>query len=115
MTVPLFALVLAVKGELTWRRGDFVEDRVWLINRDGSNNRRLYARDVHKNEWITLSTSDDPDTMSTDGNNVFEGGFLGLDKAVQFPLFSFDVAGCPGQRRDLQNVCDLTGSSTLVG
>src|SRR5436190_5538228 len=32
MMVPLFALVLAVKGELTWRRGDFVEDRVWLVN-----------------------------------------------------------------------------------
>ena len=25
-----------------------------------------------KNEWITLSTTDDPDTMSSDGNNVFE-------------------------------------------
>jgi hypothetical protein len=32
MTIPLFALVLAVKGELTWRRGDFVEDRIWLVN-----------------------------------------------------------------------------------
>jgi len=32
MTAPLFALVLAVKGELTWRRGDLVEDRVWLVN-----------------------------------------------------------------------------------
>jgi hypothetical protein len=32
MTVPLFALVLAVKGELTWRRGDFIEDRIWLVN-----------------------------------------------------------------------------------
>ena len=28
-------------------------DRVWVINRDGSNNRRLYARNVEKNEWIT--------------------------------------------------------------
>jgi hypothetical protein len=32
MTVPFFALALAVKGELTWRRGEFVEDRVWLVN-----------------------------------------------------------------------------------
>lgn len=32
MTLPLFALVLAVKGELTWRRGEFVEDRLWLVN-----------------------------------------------------------------------------------
>jgi len=25
-----------------------------------------------KNEWLTLSTSDDPDTQSSDGNNVYE-------------------------------------------
>ena len=25
-----------------------------------------------KKEWLTLSTSDDPDTQSSDGNNVFE-------------------------------------------
>ena len=31
-------------------------DRVWAINRDGSNNRRLYTRDVEKNEWITHET-----------------------------------------------------------
>lgn len=31
-------------------------DRVWAINRDGSNNRRLYARNVEKNEWITHET-----------------------------------------------------------
>ena len=28
-------------------------DRVWVIDRDGANNRRLYARNVEKNEWIT--------------------------------------------------------------
>ena len=28
-------------------------DRVWVINWDGSNNRRLYARNVERNEWIT--------------------------------------------------------------
>src|SRR3954463_883253 len=28
-------------------------DRVWLINRTGSNNRGLDARDPAKNEWIT--------------------------------------------------------------
>ena len=28
-------------------------DRVWLIRRDGSDNRRLYARNVERNEWIT--------------------------------------------------------------
>jgi oligogalacturonide lyase len=31
-------------------------DRVWLVNRDGSDNRRLYARDVHRNEWVTHET-----------------------------------------------------------
>lgn len=31
-------------------------DRVWLVRRDGSGNRRLYARDAGKNEWITHET-----------------------------------------------------------
>ena len=31
-------------------------DRVWIIHRDGSGNRRLYARNVEKNEWITHET-----------------------------------------------------------
>ncbi len=28
-------------------------DRVWVVRRDGSDNRRLYTRNVEKNEWIT--------------------------------------------------------------
>ena len=44
---------------------------------DGRTIRLIRERDLidpitGKSEWITLSTSDDPDTMSTDGNNVFE-------------------------------------------
>ncbi|HUP44572.1 MAG TPA: prepilin-type N-terminal cleavage/methylation domain-containing protein [Thermoanaerobaculia bacterium] len=44
---------------------------------DGRTIRLLRQRDLidpitGKNEWITLSTSDDPDTLSSDGNNVFE-------------------------------------------
>ena len=31
-------------------------DRVWVIHRDGSGNRRLYARNIEKNEWITHET-----------------------------------------------------------
>ena len=31
-------------------------DRVWVINRDGTGNRRLYVRNVDKNEWITHET-----------------------------------------------------------
>jgi len=33
-----------------------LHDRVWLISRDGSGNRRLYARNEQKNEWITHET-----------------------------------------------------------
>jgi hypothetical protein len=31
MCLPLFAVALAMRGELAWQRGEFVEDRVWLI------------------------------------------------------------------------------------
>jgi len=31
-------------------------DRVWVIHRDGSGNRRLYARNIKKDEWITHET-----------------------------------------------------------
>ena len=31
-------------------------DRVWVIHRDGSGNRRLYTQNVEKNEWITHET-----------------------------------------------------------
>ena len=31
LIAPLLAFMLAVRGELTWRRGEFVEDRLWLI------------------------------------------------------------------------------------
>lgn len=44
---------------------------------DGKTIRLLRERDLidpmtGRNEWITLSTTDDPDTSMTDGNNVFE-------------------------------------------
>lgn len=32
MALPFLALALAVKGELAWRRSEFVEDRLWLVN-----------------------------------------------------------------------------------
>lgn len=31
-------------------------DRVWVINRDGTGNRRLYERNIEENEWITHET-----------------------------------------------------------
>lgn len=44
---------------------------------DGKTIRLIRERDLidpmtGRNEWITLSTTDDPDTSMTDGNNVFE-------------------------------------------
>ncbi|HUP50317.1 MAG TPA: prepilin-type N-terminal cleavage/methylation domain-containing protein [Thermoanaerobaculia bacterium] len=44
---------------------------------DGRTIRLIRERDLidpitGKKEWITRSTTDDPDTWSTDGNNVFE-------------------------------------------
>ena len=35
MTLPLCALIFAIRGEFTWQRGPFVEDRVWLVNLSG--------------------------------------------------------------------------------
>jgi hypothetical protein len=32
MTLPLAAVILAMRGELTWRRGPFTEDRLWLVH-----------------------------------------------------------------------------------
>lgn len=44
---------------------------------DGRTVRILRDRDLidpisGKKEWLTLSTTDDPDTQSSDGNNIFE-------------------------------------------
>ena len=44
---------------------------------DGKTIRLIRERDLidpitNKKEWLTLSTTDDPDTISSDGNNVFE-------------------------------------------
>jgi|SRR5450759_502445 general secretion pathway protein G len=44
---------------------------------DGRLTRFIRERDLidpitGKKEWLTLSTSDDPDTQSSDGNNVYE-------------------------------------------
>ena len=31
MCLPLFVFMLAVRGEFSWQRGEFVRDRLWLI------------------------------------------------------------------------------------
>ena len=34
MLLPVCALLLALRGEVAWRRGEFVEDRLWLVQSD---------------------------------------------------------------------------------
>ena len=36
MCLPLFAFVLAVRGEVNWQRGEYAGDRVWLIQEKDS-------------------------------------------------------------------------------
>jgi hypothetical protein len=41
MALPVCALVFAVRGEVNWRRGAFVEDRLWIVRADeGSRGER---------------------------------------------------------------------------
>jgi hypothetical protein len=35
MTVPLCVVLFAIRGEVSWRRGPIVEDRLWLVNLAG--------------------------------------------------------------------------------
>ncbi len=34
MTLPLCALAVAIRGEVSWQRGPFTEDRVWIVRSD---------------------------------------------------------------------------------
>jgi hypothetical protein len=36
MLIPLAILIFAIRGEVSWQRGPFVEDRLWLINLNGA-------------------------------------------------------------------------------
>ena len=36
LTVPFSLVLFAMRGEVSWRRGDLVEDRLWLVNSAGS-------------------------------------------------------------------------------
>ena len=42
MSLPVVAFLLAMRGELAWRRGEFVEDRLWLV-RDPQANGLAYS------------------------------------------------------------------------
>jgi len=43
MTLPCCALVLAVRQEVTWRRGDFVEDRLWIVRGEAGPGRQAVS------------------------------------------------------------------------
>ena len=36
VTVPFCVVLFAIRGEVTWRRGPLVEDRLWLVNLNGA-------------------------------------------------------------------------------
>ena len=36
ITVPFAAVLFAIRGEVTWHRGPIVEDRLWLVNLNGT-------------------------------------------------------------------------------
>ena len=36
MTIPICVVVFAIRGEVSWRRGPIVEDRLWLVNQNGA-------------------------------------------------------------------------------
>ncbi len=36
VTVPFAVLLFAIRGEVSWRRGPIVEDRLWLVNLNGA-------------------------------------------------------------------------------
>jgi hypothetical protein len=36
MIVPFCAVLFAIRGEVSWHRGDLVEDRLWLVNLAGA-------------------------------------------------------------------------------
>src|SRR5258706_2514315 len=36
VTVPFAVVLFAIRGEVTWRRGPIVEDRLWLVNLNGA-------------------------------------------------------------------------------
>lgn len=75
-TVPVRPAQMAALGSEGYPK-DLEELLKGVKMSDGRTIRLIRERDLidpitNKNEWLTLSTTDDPDTMSTDGNNVFE-------------------------------------------
>lgn len=36
ITIPFAVVLFAIRGEITWRRGPIVEDRLWLVNLNGA-------------------------------------------------------------------------------
>src|SRR3972149_5322260 len=48
MTVPLLGFMLAVRGEFTWRRNEFVEDRLWLITAESTSGDERVVRPARR-------------------------------------------------------------------
>jgi prepilin-type N-terminal cleavage/methylation domain-containing protein len=70
-----------IKDAAEVRQGEYPKDLDELVKgvelTNGKKLRFLRERDLtdpmtNKKDWVTLSDSDDPDTSSTNGNNVYE-------------------------------------------
>lgn len=75
-TVPIRPAQMAALGSEGYPK-DLDELLKGLKMSDGKTIRLIRERDLidpitNRKEWTTLSTTDDPDTSSSDGNNVFE-------------------------------------------
>lgn len=59
MALPVLALLLAMRGDLSWHRGEYVHDRIWLVTE--SNERGLGWASTRLNskahETVCLSTT----------------------------------------------------------
>jgi hypothetical protein len=43
MTVPFCAVLFAIRGEVSWHRGDLIQDRLWLVNLSGASGQESAA------------------------------------------------------------------------
>ena len=72
---------MKIKDAAEIRQGEYPKDLEELVKgvelTNGKKLKFLRERDLvdpmtNKKDWVTLSDSDDPDTSSTNGNNVYE-------------------------------------------
>ena len=53
MLTPCFAVVLATRGELEWKRGDYDSDRIWLIQERDQRGLGYHAQRLLSDERAT--------------------------------------------------------------